>query len=100
MTPTILSLPSLFHNAGIVSSFFAGDDLLFILSCSLVNAQAVVSSAFSSTEASSEIAAGTAERALALLAAQPEEAEAARPQQLHLERFAAVAAALAKPRST
>jgi pyrroline-5-carboxylate reductase len=43
---------------------------------------------------------GTTERALALLAAQPEEAdEVARPQQLHLERFASVAAALAKPRS-
>ncbi len=60
----------------------------------------MVSSAFSLTEAASEIAAGTAERALALLAAQPEEAEeVARPQQLHLERFAAVAAALTKPRS-
>ena len=60
----------------------------------------MVSSAFSSTEASSEIAAGTTERALALLAAQPEEAdEVARPQQMHLERFAAVAAALAEPRS-
>jgi len=56
----------------------------------------VVSSAFSSTDAS-EIAAGTTERALSLLAAQPEETqEAARPQQLHLERFASVAAALAK----
>jgi hypothetical protein len=65
-----------------------------------LNEQAVVSSAFSSTEASSEIAAGTTERALSQLAAQPEEAkEVARPQQLHLERFALVAAALGKPRS-
>ena len=59
----------------------------------------MVCSAFSTTEAP-EIAAGTAERALSLLAAQPEEAqEAVRPQQLHLERFASVAATLAKPRS-